>query len=244
MVIAPLANKRIVVTRSQQEAAGTINQLTQLGATAIAFPTIKHIPLLAAIETLERYDFSQLDWLLLTSRQAVLYVAPFLSQLPPSVQIAVSGSQTAAVLRRFGQEPAIIPDSFIGESLVAAIGDIRGKHILFPRAKQGRQEIIDQLFARGGMVKEIPLYDTVSALPDLDAFNLLAQGVDCITFTSPTTVRYFVELTKEKHISATIACIGTVTAAEATKQGFVVDIIPETFTVNGLITAIVQYYAP
>ena len=62
---------------------------------------------------------------------------------------------------------------------------------------------------------------------------------------SPTTVRYFCEIVHRRdtiYRVPTVACIGSVTADAAQNHGFNVSIVPDQFTMDGLITAIVEYY--
>src|SRR6185503_20849189 len=67
-----LQNKRILVTRTRQQASGLAAQLEALGATPILIPTIEIVPpetftpLDDALAQLETYD-----WLIFTSANAV-----------------------------------------------------------------------------------------------------------------------------------------------------------------------------
>lgn len=240
----PLAGKRIVVTRSREQAAETITQLRNLGAAVIPFPTIQFQVLDEGIARLNAVDLSEYDWLLVTSQNAVQhsvgakYISP--SQWP---RMAVSGEKTAAAVRAHGVEPALIPHTFVGEALVEALGNVQGQRILFPRAKKGRPEVVALLHERGAVVDEVHLYDTVRGEPDEAAFAELERGADVVIFTSPTTVRYFCEMADVEVIKGMrVACIGDVTAGAAVELGLHVDIVPDVFTMDGVLEAIVRYF--
>ncbi len=100
--------------------------------------------------------------------------------------------------------------------------------------------------ARGGRLREIPLYDTVPAEPDPGRLAEIERGVDAVTFTSPSSVRNFMRLTaplnRESLAGAAIACIGPVTARQAEALGLDVAVIPTRFTIEGLVAALDQYY--
>jgi uroporphyrinogen-III synthase len=69
--------------------------------------------------------------------------------------------------------------------------------------------------------------------------------VDWLTFTSPSTVRNFITLTRRAGLnpfqlagSPRVACIGPVTAEAARELGFRVDAVAEPHTAEGLLAAI------
>jgi uroporphyrinogen III methyltransferase/synthase len=73
----------------------------------------------------------------------------------------------------------------------------------------------------------------------------LQEGVDVVTFTSGSTVRNFITITRHAGMdphklpgSPKIACIGPKTAATALEASFKVDIVPDEYTVAGLVAAI------
>lgn len=235
----PLSGKRIVVTRSREQAAETIARLRALGADVIPFPTIQFRVLPVGVRQLEAADLSQYDWLLLTSQNGVKFGAKFISpvQWP---RVAVSGVKTAAAVRALDIEPAVMPSAFVGEALIEVLGDVQGKRILFPRAKKGRPEIVDLLHERGAHVDEVHLYDTMRDEPDETAFAALERGADVVMFTSPTTVRYFCEMADVGEMC--VACIGDITARAAVGHGLTVDIVPDIFTVEALIEAMLTYF--
>jgi uroporphyrinogen-III synthase len=250
----PLYGKRIVVTRSPDLAGSIFQQLAALGAIPIRFPTIDFVSLpgpqlAAALANLASYD-----WLVFTSGNGVRFFfervasSEFASlRVDEWPRVAAVGEATARLLRERGVTADFMPESFTGEQLALGLGDTVGKKVLLARAKIGRPEIVDLLRERGAVVDEIALYESVPVVPTAAALAELDKGIDVITFTSPSTVRHFLEIVKADSFakavrSALIACIGPTTAAEAEKQGLSVAIMPDVYTIDGLMTALVAHF--
>ena len=265
---SPLKGKRILITRSRQQAGSVADKLAQSGAEPIILPVIEFEPLPtdeldAALAQIEKYD-----WLVFTSGNAVDFFFSRVSDSGPAVDlisnpqspvfslppIAASGSATAVKLAELGVDVDVIPDEFIGEKLVEGLGHLTSRRVLLPRAKIGRPQIAELLRAQGAEVDDIPLYDTVTAVPDPEALAQLEQGVDVITFTSPSSVRNFLQILNEaKNQTLTqsltsesppiIACIGPITAEQAQKSGLSVQVMPTAYTIDGLLQAIENYFS-
>jgi uroporphyrinogen III methyltransferase/synthase len=256
---SPLAGKRVVVTRTQEQSVTLLEKLNVLGATPILLPTIRIEPVAdfaaldAALRTHDRYD-----WLLLTSANAVTILAERLSALGLTapdlrhLQIAVVGPATTDALRACGLTPTFVPQRFeaseIATGLQKLVGDLHDLRILLPQAAIARQSLAAALTAQGAIVDLIPIYHTLPAPFDGSAVTELQHGVDVITFTSGSTVRNFVQGLADHHLSpalvahTTIACIGPQTAAAAQEVGLPVDLVADDYTIDGLVDALVVYF--
>lgn len=243
----PLAGKRVLVTRSRQQAADFASRLREVGAVPVVFPVIAFEslptqPLVNALGKVHTYD-----WLIFTSVNAVdFFMAAYRQQQLPHV--AAVGSATLTKLEEEGIQVDFVPDIFTGKELARGLGDLDGQRILLPRARIGRPEIVDELRAQGADVEEIALYDTVPTPPSEETIMELEKGVDVITFTSPSSVRNFLGHAGNKAVSsllrsAVIACIGPSTAEEAEANGLAVAVIPDEYTIGGLIKGIEEHYA-
>ncbi len=87
----------------------------------------------------------------------------------------------------------------------------------------------------------------MTATPTEESLAELEQGIDMITFTSPSSVRNSLEIAGDSWTAhaldrAAVACIGPSTAAEAEKHGLAVAVTPAEYTIDGLINAIEQFY--
>jgi uroporphyrinogen III methyltransferase/synthase len=96
----------------------------------------------------------------------------------------------------------------------------------------------DALRARGIEVEVVALYDTVAeplSVEDLTA----ARAADYITFTSSSTVRFFLEV-GEVGPATRIASIGPVTSATLRAHGLEPHVEAARHDVDGLVAAVVQ----
>ena len=142
----------------------------------------------------------------------------------------------------------------MAEAILAEIGDVAGKCILLPRADIARATLAVGLRAIGATVDEIAAYRTVPG-PGARALAgvLRAKALDAITFTSSSTVRYLLDGLEQAGISrdearallnaTAVVCIGPITAATASEQGLRVDAVAQEYTAEGVVTALVAWFA-
>ncbi len=256
----PLAGRRIVVTRAAAQADDLLAQLRALGAEPLACPAIAitaptdFAALDAALGAIADYD-----WVIFTSVNGVSAVLDRLAvqgRAPSALagpRIAAIGPGTAGALAAAGLPPAFVPGRFVTEALVAEIGDVAGRRVLLPRADIARPALALGLRARGAFVDEITAYCTVPAeLPTGIAAALRAGQVDAITFTSSSTVRYFLSALAPAGVTVTglqgperpaVVCIGPITAATARARGLPVDAVAAEYTIPGLVAALVRWFA-
>jgi uroporphyrinogen-III synthase len=122
------------------------------------------------------------------------------------------------------------------------LGDLTGKRVVLPRAKIGRPRIAELLREQGAEVDDIALYNTITAVPTPESLADLQQGFDVLTFTSPSSVRNFLKIAPDTNFNCTIACIGPITRDEAQESGLSVHIMPEQYTIDGMVDAIIDYF--
>ena len=254
----PLFGKRVIVTRSRDQASVFAEMLIDRGATTIEFPTIDVVPpaswaeLDSAIQVIETFD-----WIIFTSANAVKYFMERLRGLGKDlrilkgVNICTVGPKTAESLESYGLRADLIPSEFKAEGVLAALGDtkVRDKKILVPRAKKARELIPDKLREQGAEVTVATAYDNVRPTSDVERVRKLFEEhkISAVTFTSSSTVHNFVEILGQKeYIKLTdgvqVACIGPVTAKTAEEYGMKVDIMPKDYTIPALVDAMVEFY--
>jgi uroporphyrinogen III methyltransferase / synthase len=254
----PLFGKRILITRPEEQAADFVEILTGLGAWCEVFPTIQITP----PETWDDLDraitnLSSYEWILFTSVNGVKYLFERLvhagkdARHLAGLNIGAIGPKTQDALKERGVSPDLVPDSYWTEGLAESLGGypVQGKKILIPRTAIASDDLIKRLQGLGAIVDEVEAYLTrkpkyeKSALKDI----FLKGSIDLITFTSPSTVSNFMEICKEADIcneiqGIPVASIGPVTAKRATEQGFTVAIVPDTYTIDALAEAVIEYY--
>ncbi|NJO84440.1 MAG: uroporphyrinogen-III synthase [Blastochloris sp.] len=212
---------------------------------------------------LARLVAGEFDWLVLTSATAARAVYDRLAALEhidaysmPIINIAAVGASTAALCTELlGIAPAIVPDTFIAEALAAALSDqITGQRVLLANADIARPVLQTQLEAAGAVVERVIAYHTVPATGGADVPRLLLDGqLDALTFTSGSTVRYFVKRIEREQADPApvlaaarrrvIACIGPQTAEAAEAFGLVPAVVAAPSTVEGLVAGLAHYAA-
>ncbi|WP_338031131.1 uroporphyrinogen-III C-methyltransferase [Desulfonema limicola] len=257
--LKPLMGKKIVVTRSREQASDLVKRLSDLGADCLECPTIEVVPpkdwtpLDSAIENLSSYD-----WIVFTSVNGVKFFFNRLFENGKDVRVlhhiktAAIGPVTAQRLRDFGLNSDIIPKSFRAESIIEAFKDqdIKGRKILLPRAEEARPILPVELTEMGADVDEITTYCTIQAGENAETMitQLNEGSIDMVTFTSSSTVKNFKALLPENQDlkklmqGVTIASIGPITTDTAKELGFDVEITADVFTIPGLCEAVEKYY--
>jgi uroporphyrinogen-III synthase len=242
---APLAGRRIVITRPDPDAARLAERLRNLGAIPILAPAIEieftDPPELArAVARISEYD-----WVVFTSKNGVEAVFRLAREIrrKDKPRIAAIGPATAEALRRRGIEADLVPQRYVAEAILEALGDVSGLKILLPRSEIARRTLVDGLKARGAIVEEIAAYRTRSRSSPgaTDSGEESLAAADAITFTSSSTVRGFVE-SRPMPRGAKIVCIGPITAKTAAEYGLRVDAVAERYTEDGLISALLDLF--
>ncbi len=255
----PLSGRRIVVTRAAEQASDFSALLAQYGAQVCECPTIKLIEpeswaeLDSAINSLNKFS-----WLIFTSVNSVRFFFTRLADLNRDTRslgqtmICAVGPKTAESLASHGIIPDLVPVDYKAEGVVAAFNklDISGKHILFPRADRARDVIPSALENMGADVSAPIAYRNI--LPNrICPETILAlekRSIDCITFTSSSTVTNLcqllgVDLLADMLKGVAVASIGPITSATCRDLGLKVDIEPTEYTLEALTAAIVNHFS-
>jgi uroporphyrinogen III methyltransferase / synthase len=259
----PLFGRRIVVTRSREQAGELVEMLEERGAEAIAAPTIRIVPP-EDTEALDRAcaQAGTFDWIVFTSANGVdafmkrLLAMSDVRELK-GVRICTTGSSTAARVQRYGIRVDLMPSEFRAEAVAAALaeaGEVAGRRFLLPRANIARDLLADELRLAGAEVSDITAYRTVPASTeregDPDVYRmLLDRQIDAITFTSASTVRNFAEIIGRDQAAdllrtTVVASIGPVTAEAAQQLGITTTVMPSRYTIPDLVDALVEHFSP
>ncbi len=250
----PLFGKRVLVTRTRQQASELSRALAAQGAEAVELPTIEIVSqadpslLSAAIIGLRTAAYA---WCVFTSANAVeLFVghlrdARLDARAFGRTQIAAIGPGTAQVLARFGLGADLMPDRFVAEGLIAAFAGrpMRGQRVLLPRAADARDTLVDALSGMGALVDELMLYvSAVPSQPDAEGLRRLRAGeIDIATFASSSSVRNLIEML-DGDIGplgkVRIAAIGPITAQAVRDVGLEPAVVAETYTIDRLVAAL------
>jgi uroporphyrinogen III methyltransferase / synthase len=261
----PLSGRTVMITRARAQAAEFAAALEAYGARVVACPTIEIVApesyalLDEALENLFGYD-----WLVFTSANAVEHFTRRLEALGKdvseldSLRVCAVGEATAERLAAARVHVDVIPRKFQAEGVFAALADylggreqFEGLNFLMPRAAVARDFLPRALEAAGARVDCVTAYRTVRPETTDRARAealLVGGGVDCVTFTSSSTVHNFAQLFDTRDLRGLlagvgVACIGEVTAQTAAEYGLRADIRPAESTAAALARAVAEYYS-
>jgi uroporphyrinogen III methyltransferase / synthase len=238
----PLAGRSVAVTRARAQASMLARRLEQLGAHVVQAPVINVTSLPGP-----PLDPTPYDLVCLSSANAVAALFERLAaggrdaRALAGARIAAIGPGTTRALAEHGISADVVPEQFVAESLVQALAGLPVERALVARAREARDVLPDALRARGATVEVLELYETL-AEPLGEAALAAARAADYITFTSSSTVRFFVQAAggeAELSSGTRIVSIGPVTSETLREHGLEPDIEAERHDVDGMIAALI-----
>jgi len=266
----PLAGLSVAVTRARAQASGLAGALRGLGAAVVEAPAIRIAPREVTLPDLAAYDL-----ICLTSPNGVRLLFERIAEAGRDARalagatVAAIGPGTAAALREHGVIADVVPERFLAEGLVEAL-EARPEgppaRALVARAAQARDVLPEALRARGAEVDVLALYETLPE-PLTDAQRAALREVDYLTFTSSSTVRFFLRAVDAGGAGAAVdaggavdnggagaaegsgaagaigrarvVSIGPVTSRTLREHGIEPDVEAERHDIDGLIAALV-----
>jgi uroporphyrinogen III methyltransferase/synthase len=261
----PLSEITVVITRPREQAFELSREFEQLGAKVFLFPTIEIVPpesytdLDAAIANLSNYD-----WLIFTSANGAEH---FLRRLEAQnietseldyLQVCAIGEATAERLRLAQIHLDLIPTDSSAEGVFSALENYLGGarefpnvRFLLPRSKIARDFLPRKLREAGAIVDNPTAYQTVQPdAPETGKLKALLQGgaIDCVTFTSPSTVKNFIRIFAAENLlqllgGIKIACLGEVTANAVGKFALQVDVVSSEANSASFARSVADYFS-
>ncbi len=252
----PLFGKRVLVTRSREQASVLSKKIEELGGEPWEFPTIQivepedYAPLDRAISQLSTYQ-----WVIFTSVNGVKYFFRRLRALEKDVRslygvkICAIGPKTKEALEKCGLMVDYVPGEYRAEEIAAGLtGKVKpGERILLPRADIARKVLPQALREMGAVVDDVATYRTVLGAGNAQLLReMLAQKkIQILTFTSSSTVKNFVKMIGSENLNellegVTVASIGPITSNTARELGIKVTVEAEEYTIDGLVQAIIN----
>jgi uroporphyrinogen III methyltransferase/synthase len=244
----PLFGRTVLVTRPRQQADSVANQLRNLGANVLVQP---------AIEVSEPHDWSpvdavirrlpEFDWLVFSSSNGVEYFMRRLLVLGGDgralgcTRLAAIGPATVDTLAKYSLKADLQPHEYRAEALAAALGPhVGGKRAFLARASRGRDVLAGMLKAAGAVVEQGIVYETRDVdAPDSAIADALASGeVHWTTVTSSAIARSLVNLFGVALRQTQLAAISPLTAEVLAELGFAPAIIADSYTAEGVVSAI------
>ncbi len=256
--LAPLAGKRVLVTRTRAQSSTLVEVLRAEGAWPVVLPALeleRRVDPVAVMETRERLEAHEYCWTVFTSANAVDTFLEVLWEAGGDIRslngcsIAAIGPGTQRALESRGMRADVVAVDAVGEGVLTtmiATGTMNGTRVLLPRAEGARDVIPDGLRAAGAIVDELTLYlaGTPAAAP-AEALAAVRNGeIDVVTFTSSSTVKNLATLLGgdlSALQSATVVCIGPIVAETARELGLSPHVVAEDHTIEGMVAALRAY---
>ncbi len=253
----PFSGRCFLVTRPAAQAAPFVAQINALGGEAICVPTIEIVPPASYKELdLAVLDLDTYQMIILTSVNAVQ--ALFARMLENNqyvgmlrqLELIVVGPKTAEALARYKLRPTLMPIDHRAEGILAELlaRGVAGDRILYPRAAAARPLLARELRSAGATVVDPVAYETLIPQQSGEQIrNLLMGGsLDAICFSSSSTFRHLqqmlgADLAQLKGSTAFFS-IGPQTSKTIRDAGYEVDLEPESWTMDALLQAMVDYY--
>jgi len=202
----PLIDKKIIITRSQEQVSEANDIFSRNGAEIFELPALiigapdDWGPLDDALKKI--YSF---DWIIFSSANGVRNVEErmklidlSLSKISKTIKIAAVGKKTATLLSDMNTKISFVPPSFVADSLVEKFPQkAKGLKLFIPRVQTGGRSILSESFKfKGAEVTEVAAYESScpKVIPQrtIDALN--SRKIDIIAFTSSKTVIHTVSL--------------------------------------------------
>jgi uroporphyrinogen III methyltransferase/synthase len=230
----PLHGQVVAVTRARAQASELAERLLALGADVVEAPAIRIEPRPVELPALDDYAL-----LCFTSPNGVHL---FFDALPgdaralAGARVAAIGPGTAAALRAHGIEPDVVPERSVAEGLLEALSDepLAGKRVLLARAASARDVLPDGLRELGAEVDVVALYETVAEPVDPEPL----RAATYVTFTSSSTVNFFLSGGGVVANGARVVSIGPVTTETLRSHGIAPDVEAERHDIDGLVAAL------
>ncbi|UFT97950.1 uroporphyrinogen-III synthase [Radiobacillus kanasensis] len=256
----PLTGKHILITRSKEQAPPFSTLLEGAGA----------IPVVVPLLTFKRKDseenrkilqqLHEFTWVFFTSANGVKFFFDYVRSLRiprtklSSIRFGVVGRKTDQALQAYGFEAGFQPSHFLGENMAKEFMkqfSVENVNILLINGNLSRDDVRKQLQAEQVKFETCVIYETL--INEEETNNLKEQVnsdlVDAYTFTSPSSVEAFMELIQDEQTQIRniqqeklCVCIGTTTEQAARSAGFKQIIIPEEFTIDGMVMVLEHYF--
>ena len=249
---------RILIPRTQDNAAEVMAMLRAHGAVPMEVPTISVEPprtpqqIDRAIHGLVSGRF---EWIGFTSVNAVRAIREKLVEYGldarsfAGLKVAAVGEQAIDALIEFGVRPDLVPQ---GDQTTAGLLEEWPHYdsltdpinrVFLPRADIATDTLAAGLGELGWEVEDVTAYRTVRAAPPAASIreSIKTGGFDAVMFTSSSTVRNLVGIAGKPHHTTIVACIGPQTAKTAEEHGLRVDVMAPDSTPTGLVEALAAH---
>ncbi|WP_010531139.1 uroporphyrinogen-III synthase [Lentibacillus jeotgali] len=250
----PLKNKRILITREEKQAKDFARKILQFGGIPVEVPLLK----ISCKRDEGIKELSQspelFRWLFFTSANGVHCFFQLLKEeginynFLTGSKFAAVGCKTAHALENYGFQADFIPSTYSAEAMTheffVAYSRIE-EPVLVIRGNKSRDILPCWLKEKGTRFETVEVYETGARFSKKDELNAILEqdNLDVLTFTSPSSIDAFMEMKEEQiRYLPPIVCIGTTTKDRASEWGLTHLLVPEEFTIDGMMTIMEEYF--
>jgi uroporphyrinogen-III synthase len=168
------------------------------------------------------------------------------------MNVVAVGSKTYSVCERNNIPVHIIPQKFSGEGVIEALSkyNLQDKTVFIPRSALGREDLPHGLSELGAKIKTAAVYNVSLPTKEYisDSVKKLNTGKpDLFIFTSPSTFENFLQIMNINNPVSyfkgfDVAAIGPTTRSAIESKRVKVNIMPDEFTIQGLVKKVIEYY--
>lgn len=256
-----MAGKRVVVTRTREQASELSSRLAALGAEVLELPVLritKEVDLQVLADVL--LELASYDWIVFTSANGVRYFFEEFLRVFDDIRalghlrLACVGDGTARRIAdlhlRVECQPPVATADALGDALVET-GSLDSAKVLVITGNLNRDSLVRKLEAAQAIVDCLQVYKTeaVDLSGDPLAADFRTRGADAVLFASSSSVDSFVGQGPALELGPAarrplLGSIGPQTSASLRKNGLRVDFEAATPGFDSLISKLVGRLGP
>lgn len=252
-----LQGRRVVVTRTREQASELSAKLATLGAEVVELPLI-HVAKEISKETLAdvMLELGTYDWIVFTSTNGVRFFFEEFNRLFDDIRalgllrFACIGDATAQAIRALHLKVECQPEKATAEALAAALiatGSLDSAKVLVITGNLNRDTLVLKLEEARAIVDCLQVYKTekTDLSGDAAAKDFRERGADAILFASSSSVQSFVDQASSLKLAAKAkrplaGSIGPQTSETMKKVGMPIDFEAKTPSLDALVEAMVK----
>ena len=254
---APLADRRIAITRAREQSSELAAKLTALGAEVIELPLIrisKSVELQSLADIL--LELGTYDWIVFTSANGVRYFFEEFRRVFDDIRslgllrFACIGDTTAGAIRQLHLkiecQPKLATADALAEDLIAT-GSLDSAKVVVITGNLNRDTLISKLEGAGAIVDQLQVYQTekTDLTNDPAAATFREQGADAILFASSSAAQSFVDQATALKLAPgakrpLAGSIGPQTSESMKAAGVPIDFTAKQPSLDSLVEALVK----
>jgi uroporphyrinogen-III synthase len=232
--------RSVLVTRPAEDAPPLAAMLQRSGFVPVVVPLLERRWRVEAVADLAASG-ARAERVIVTSATAADVIAAGAPGAWRDAAWAAVGDATAGRLRSLGYRVDLVPARATAADLVAAMGDLRGVTVLYPRADKADPRTIEALRDAGANVLDVVAYENVAPRGCDDRLRA-ALPVAATTFLSSSAVERAADVTGAEGRDAlgAIVALGPSTARTCEARGLRVAAMAEPPSLGGVVAAVVK----